>query len=92
MEILIIERAFIIFLIVIALWCCYLPGMIFGKINYLRIYNKIKSPLFECCVCMTPAYGSIIYWTFFHGSVIEWVLVILVSMGFSTYFVKIKRN
>ena len=92
MEILIIERAFIISLIVIALWCCFLPGMIFEKINYLRIYNSIKKPIFECPVCMVFWYGTVIYWSVFHAGILDWMLVIGVSMGFATFFVKIKKD
>ena len=92
MEKIIIQKAFIIAMMVIALWCCFLPGMIFGKINYLRIRNYIKSPLYECPVCMSAWYGSVIYWFCFAGSWHEWLIVIPVSMGMITFFVKIKKD
>lgn len=92
MELIVIQRAFIIATIVIAIWCCYLPGMILGKINDIEMPEWLASPVYHCSVCMTPYYGSAVYWVFFHQSVMDWILVIGVAMGICTIFVKIKKN
>ena len=92
METLIIEKAIIISFSVIAIWCMMLNGMIFGKIRELNVPKWMREPLYECPVCSTPYYGSIIYWLFLRGGIIEWILVIFVAMGIATIFVKIKRN
>jgi len=92
MESLIIEKAVIVSFSVMAIWCCMLETMIFGRIRNLNIPEWMEEPLYGCVVCMTPYYGSAIYWIFLGDGMIEWILVILVSMGIATFFVKIKKD
>src|SRR5580765_7085282 len=94
-ELHIIQQAFIIFCIVITLWCCMLNGMILGFIGDwgdTHLPDWAKHIIYDCGVCMTPYYGSLAYWIIFGNSWQEWILVILVAMGMATIFVKMKRN
>lgn len=92
METLILQRAFIIGLIVICIWACFLESMIFGKIRDIDMPDWLAQPLWNCPICMVPYYGSVVYWLVFKGSIIEWILVIMVAMGINTIFVKVKKN
>mgnify|MGYP001147184337 CR=1 FL=1 len=92
-ETLIIERGFIISLIVITIWKCFQPQMILGFIgNWLeRKYPLwLRFPICECPVCMQPYYGGVIYWMVWGQSWQEWILCIGVAMGIATFFTKIK--
>lgn len=92
METLILQRAFIISLIVIAIWATMLPNMIFGKIRDIKMPEWLADPLYDCPICSCPYYGSVAYWIIFHDTVMMWIIVILVAMGINTVFVKIKKN
>lgn len=52
-----------------------------------KLPEKITFPLYACPICMTPAYGSVIYWIFVGNSVKEWILVVLAAMGINALFV-----
>lgn len=93
-EVKIIEQGFIIFCAVVTLWATMLPNMIFGWIGDYgdkHFPNWLKAIVYECPVCSCPYYGSIIYWSIFGYGIEQWIVVILVSMGMATVFVKIKK-
>ncbi len=92
MEIIIIKRAIIISFIVIAIWATMLPNMIFGKIRDIEMPDWLATPLYDCPICQTPWYGTILYVIFFRQNWVEWILVIGVAMGINTIFVKMKKN
>ncbi len=99
-----IEKIVIIALIVIAIWATMLYGMIFQFIRYwaiikeedehgpakYRIPKWMVKPLFDCTTCMTPYYGSAVYWLIWGNSVKEWVFVVIAAMGLVTIFNHIK--
>lgn len=75
----------IIALIVQAIWYTMQDGEIFGKLgNWLHanLPKKLHSPVFDCPVCMTPWYGTILYWSW-PGSpyVWGWLVTVLAAMG-----------
>lgn len=77
------EKIFIISLIVFAIWYTMLPGEIFGKLGLWfskHLPDKLHGPVYECAVCMSFWYGTIIYWLNW-SSWREWILVVPASMG-----------
>lgn len=79
-----LEKAFIISFIVMAIWGTMLNGMIFGKLgNYIvnSLPEWISKPLCDCFFCMTAWYGTAIYWIIWGNSGKEWVIVVILAMG-----------
>lgn len=101
-EALIMKQGFIIFCIVISIWKCFQPQMIFGKIgdwiartdsnNIPKVPDWIRYPVSECPSCMAYWYGSIFYWLIWANGWVEWILVIAVTMALCTVFVGIKKK
>lgn len=72
------------------IYICYRPHMIFGFLN--NFYKKytpevIWKPLFDCPWCMSPWYGTLLYWIFFHESIKDWFLSVGIASGFITFFI-----
>lgn len=73
-----------IFLLVLSVWYTMQPGEIFGRLGLWlgeHLPKQIHQPVFECNVCMTPWYGSIIYWLVYGNSVIDWLITVFSAMG-----------
>lgn len=78
-----IEKAFIIAMLVLSIWYTMKEGEIFeGLGNWLerKLHPAFHPPVFGCPVCMTPWYGSICYvilWGF------DWWMfpIVIVAMG-----------
>lgn len=90
----ILQFGILIAFCVLAIYSTMWYGMIFGKV---RDFGESKFPVwlrkivFDCPICMTPYYGTVIY--FLLGkSFSEWIFSIIVSMGIITFWVKIKRQ
>lgn len=89
MEILI--HGVIIGLVVLCIHYTYQDGEIFGWFgNWFshHLPEKIHQPVFECNVCMTPWYGSAVYWITPWERIglherywLVWAFVILIGMG-----------
>lgn len=74
----------IIFLLVLSIWYTMQPGEIFGRLGKWLSQNlppKIHPPVFECNVCMTPWYGSVLYWLLYANGIIDWILTVISAMG-----------
>ncbi len=88
-EILILTRAPIIALLVLAIWYTFQEGEIFGFVSYYgdNLPDKLQQPIFGCNVCMTPWWGSLIYWVlhflgFWDGkSIVVGIITVIVGMG-----------
>lgn len=84
-----IEKIIIVTLLVYAIHYAFLPGEIFGFVNKLNIPERLQDPLFACNVCMTPWWGTNLYWLIWHPNVdrdfnlfwIEWLVVVFSAMG-----------
>ena len=84
-----LEHAAIIALIVLSIWYTMQEGEIFGALGtwfYNNLPKKIHPAVFECNVCMTVHYGTILYWVIYGlwlGSATwqEWIVVVIVAMG-----------
>jgi hypothetical protein len=74
----------IVFLLVLSIWYTMQPGEIFGKLGLwlgVKLPANLHPPVFECNVCMTPWYGSVIYWLLFHNDVADWIVTVIAAMG-----------
>lgn len=83
-----IEHALIISLTVLFWHACFWPGMVFGFIPELipeLLPKQIRKPLYDCVVCMTPWYGTLICIIFNNqlhvDSLLEFVLTIFIAAG-----------
>lgn len=77
------EKIIVISVIVFFLWFSMQDGNIFGKIRvWFGSVNPFwKKPLFDCPACMTPWYGTILYWVVYCDSVFEWIIVVAAASG-----------
>ena len=74
-----LEQSFIIALLILAIWYTMQEGEIFG---FMQRWSKMKiaPALFDCNVCMTPYYGSVLY-VLIYGINWQWPVVVLSAMG-----------
>lgn len=74
----------VIFLLVLSVWYTLQPGEIFGKLGLWLSQNipkQLHQPVFECNVCMTPWYGSVLYWLLYGYGVVDWLITVIAAMG-----------
>lgn len=83
------ENALIIALIILFLHATTWDGHIFEGIRkYISEDSKISKPIYNCPICMTPWWGTVIYWLFFAGSYKvwstwqDWLLTVGAASGF----------
>ena len=43
----------------------------------------ISKPIYNCPICMTPWWGTLIYWLFFGLSIPDWLLTVGAASGIS---------
>lgn len=78
----------IISLIVLFLHATTWEGHIFEGIKkIIPPEGKLYKPIYGCPICMTPWWGSVIYWIFFAVSIPNWLLVIGAAAGLSVIWV-----
>jgi hypothetical protein len=52
-----------------------------GKFLEKHLPKKLHQPVFECNVCMTPWYGSVMYWIIYGHGWEDWLFTIFMAMG-----------
>ncbi len=83
-----IENSLIIALIILFLHATTWDGHIFNGIRKLIDEDKkISKPIYNCPICMTPWWGTLIYGLFFHIGWLDWLLTIGAAAGISVIFV-----
>lgn len=83
-----ITTALIISLIVLFIHATTWEGQIFEGIKKLiKPEGMIYKPIYGCPICMTPYYGSAVYWLFFKVSLTDWLLTIGSAAGLSVLYV-----
>jgi len=83
-----IEAAVIISLLVLSIHYTMQEGEIFGGLGKWfekTMPHQLHQPLFECNVCMTPWYGSVLY-VLIYGVSWQWPVVIITAMGLSILY------
>jgi hypothetical protein len=88
-----IEKSIIIGLLTLSIWYTMQDGEIFeglGKWFEKVLPERIHPALFACNVCLTPWYGSVLYWVtpwqkigVMGSTLIGWPVAIIVAMGFN---------
>lgn len=79
-----LEQSLIIALLVLSIWYTMQEGEIFSRgSSWIAgiLPAKVHPAVFECNVCMTPWYGSALYWLIYGNSAIEWLIVVICAMG-----------
>lgn len=97
-----IIQAIIICLMVLCIWYTMQDGEIFGWLgNWFAIHApyKIHPAIFECNVCMTPWYGTAIYFLlpWFkvglpEARLITWPICIFIAMGLNIIINKLEQK
>lgn len=93
-----LEHATIIALLVLSIWYTMQEGEIFGFMQQFDHW-KIAPALFDCNVCMTPYYGSALYWlipwqmlNLPEASLIGWPIVVISAMGINAALNKLSPD
>lgn len=89
-----LEHSLIIALLVLSIWYTLQEGEIFGKLGiWLNNHTSsaIHQPLFDCNVCMTPWYGSLLYISIY-GVNIQWPIVVICAMGINVAINKLSPD
>ena len=87
-----IEKIIIISLLVWAIWYTMRPGEIFGQLG--DWFDKhlpawLKSPVFDCPVCMCWWYGTALYWLIWANDWKEWITCVIAAMGLNVILTKL---
>lgn len=82
-----LEKSFLVAFIVLAIHGIFYEGMIFGKVRQwlAPLNDKIKKPLYDCCFCQTPWWGSAAYWIIWGNSWHEFIPVVLAAAGINFF-------
>jgi hypothetical protein len=79
-----IENSLVIALIIFFLHATTWDTHIFSGIRKLISEDSmISKPIYNCPICMTPWWGSLIYWLFFAHSFTDWLLTVGAAAGLS---------
>ncbi len=71
-------------LIVLFLHACTWEGMIFEKVKtVIKPEGWLYKPIYGCPICMTPWWGTLIYWLFIHVSFTDYILTVGAASGLS---------
>lgn len=91
-----LNQALILALLVLSIWYTMQEGEIFGKLGRRledHLPYKIHPAVFECNVCMSPWYGSILYWAIpWEHELWQWPVVIIGAMGFNIVLNKLSKE
>lgn len=95
-------EALIIFAFVLCIWYTMQEGEIFSIVGDLfsrRVPAKIHPAVFECNVCMTPWYGSALYWLVpWHllalpeAELVRWPIVVFSAMAMQIVINKLETK
>jgi hypothetical protein len=89
-----LTQSLIISLIVLSIHYTMQEGEIFAMLGDWfnnNLPEKIHQPVFECNVCMTPWYGSVIY-VLIWGVNWQWPVVVIAAMGINVAINKLSPD
>lgn len=98
-----LNQSVIIALLVLSIWYTMQDGEIFGVLGNWFEHNlpgNIHPAVFECNVCMSPWYGSLLYWLLpwdklglhYEANVWRWIPCIIVAMGINIVINKLSHE
>jgi hypothetical protein len=83
-----IINALTISLIILFIHACTWDGHIFEFVRtWIDEKKKISKPVYNCPICMTPYYGTVLWFIFFKSDFKDWFLTIGAAAGFSVLYV-----
>lgn len=83
-----IINAITISLIVLFIHATSWTGHIFEGIKkVIKPEGKLYKPIYGCPICMTPWWGSAIYWLLYGFGITDWLVTIFTAAGFSVLWV-----
>lgn len=89
-----LEHSLIIALLVQSVWYVMQEGEIFAKLSdflFKHTPKKVHPALFECPICMTFWYGSLLYISIY-GVNIQWPVVVICAMGINVVINKLSPD
>lgn len=88
-----IEKSLIIALLVLSIHYTMQEKEIFGRLGDWfedHLPEAIHKPVFDCAICMSPWYGSILFWVIpwsklfvIPNTIDQWPVCVIVAMGFN---------
>ena len=91
-----IEKILITSFCVFAIWYTMQPGEIFGFVQdwFAPLTPKLKDPIFDCAACMSPWWGSGVYWLVWGlwlktACWQEWLLTVICTIGFNAIIINL---
>lgn len=66
----------------VVFWNSMILGFVSRWLMY-RIPTWLQKILYACPICMTPYYGSLLYWLRWHDNILDWAICIISAMGLS---------
>ena len=85
-----IAHALVISLTVLFIYKTFTEGMIFHFVyKWFKtwLYKPLWKPIFSCPICMTPYYGTVMYFILYNISVLDWIFTIFTAAGMNCVFV-----
>jgi len=89
-----LESAVIISFLVLSIHYTMQEGEIFGALGtwfYKHTPEKLHQPLYDCNVCMSPYYGSVLY-VLIYGVNWQWPIVVITAMGINAAINKLSPD
>lgn len=94
-----LEKIVITALSVLACWATMWEGAIFSRVRTFFTdlleetpWEKWENAIFDCPICMTPYYGSLVYWAVWANGIGEWLVVVVGAMGLNVALTKLFRE
>lgn len=87
-----LEIIIIIAIIVFAIWQTMQEGHIFHRLGVWfenHLPEWMHNPVFACPICLTPWYGSVLYWLIWGNSIFEWIVCVIAAMGLNSVILKL---
>src|SRR5688572_13435545 len=79
-----LSNSLVITAIVLFIHATTWDGMIFEKVkDLIKPEGMLYKPIYGCPICMTPWYGTAIYWLTMSYGWVDWLLTVGTAAGFS---------
>lgn len=83
-----IEQIFIISLIVLFIHATTWKDMINEWVKkIIKPDTFFHKPIYGCPICMTPYWGTALYWIIYHNGIMDWLITVFSAAGISVLYV-----